>query len=349
MTVTFGYVDSSGGARICYVTEPGHGTPILFVLNTLYPCASVLAHSSGEMILKRGLAHGASWYTFDWRSSGKSTNPAGSVSFTDLVDDIEAVAEAIGEPFDVNAVNDGCGMALAFAARRPEMVRRMLLVAPQGPHALSDEGAASVHRAFLAEPVGVLAQYLMWVHPGTDPIETFELAKKTFEATPLDVGLALQRAANDMDMRVLVPAVTAPCFLLHTGDNVQDAVEFAANMRCARAANWTEIGDGTINGAAWRRAWDELFPPVERLDPSCQSGDPALNAGLSPREAEVLALLCRGLSNSEIAALLVIEPSTAKRHVANVFAKLGVSSRPKAIALVHELSVAATPGAGPAR
>jgi HD-GYP domain-containing protein (c-di-GMP phosphodiesterase class II)/DNA-binding CsgD family transcriptional regulator len=50
-------------------------------------------------------------------------------------------------------------------------------------------------------------------------------------------------------------------------------------------------------------------------------------AGLTDREVEVLRLIARGRSNREVAALLVISPKTVGRHVENVYAKIGVSSR----------------------
>ncbi len=48
---------------------------------------------------------------------------------------------------------------------------------------------------------------------------------------------------------------------------------------------------------------------------------------LTPREHEIVTLIARGLSNREIADELVISPATAARHVANILAKLGCSSR----------------------
>ena len=48
---------------------------------------------------------------------------------------------------------------------------------------------------------------------------------------------------------------------------------------------------------------------------------------LSGREVEVLRLLAAGRSNQQIADELVISPATAARHVANILAKLGFSSR----------------------
>jgi HD-GYP domain-containing protein (c-di-GMP phosphodiesterase class II) len=53
-------------------------------------------------------------------------------------------------------------------------------------------------------------------------------------------------------------------------------------------------------------------------------------AGLTAREVEVLRLLARGLSNKEIATLLVISPKTAGNHVEHIFAKIDATTRAKA-------------------
>ena len=50
-------------------------------------------------------------------------------------------------------------------------------------------------------------------------------------------------------------------------------------------------------------------------------------AALTAREAEVLVLLARGLSNKQIAGRLVITPKTAGNHVEHIYAKIVASSR----------------------
>jgi ATP/maltotriose-dependent transcriptional regulator MalT len=52
---------------------------------------------------------------------------------------------------------------------------------------------------------------------------------------------------------------------------------------------------------------------------------------LSEREAEVLVLVARGLSNYEIAEELNLAEATVKRHLANVYQKVGVRSRSEAV------------------
>jgi DNA-binding CsgD family transcriptional regulator len=57
------------------------------------------------------------------------------------------------------------------------------------------------------------------------------------------------------------------------------------------------------------------------------------NHGLSAREAEVMSLIASGQTNGEIASQLFLAEKTVKNHVRRIYAKLGVGSRPAAIAL----------------
>ncbi len=60
---------------------------------------------------------------------------------------------------------------------------------------------------------------------------------------------------------------------------------------------------------------------------------------LTARELQVLRLLAQGVPNRTIAAALVIEPGTVKRHLHNIFGKLGVANRTQAVARARELGL----------
>jgi len=74
----------------------------------------------------------------------------------------------------------------------------------------------------------------------------------------------------------------------------------------------------------------DMAPPEAAEDPF----------GLTPRERQVLALLADGATNRQIGAALFMAEKTASVHVSRILAKLGVSSRTQAAAVVHRLRLA---------
>jgi DNA-binding CsgD family transcriptional regulator len=61
---------------------------------------------------------------------------------------------------------------------------------------------------------------------------------------------------------------------------------------------------------------------------------------LTTREREVVALAAEGRTNAEIARELWVSPSTVKKHLENVYVKLGVSGRTAAASRVHAAQAA---------
>jgi ATP/maltotriose-dependent transcriptional regulator MalT len=124
--------------------------------------------------------------------------------------------------------------------------------------------------------------------------------------------------------------------LMATGDRD------AATTALRRAAAITgRLGarplDGEVRALA-RRARLALAPLPEAA-PEVSAPTPAERLGLTPREAEVLALVAAGRSNQQIAQALFISPKTASVHVSNILAKLQVHTRVEAAAIAHRLGL----------
>jgi NarL family two-component system response regulator LiaR len=134
---------------------------------------------------------------------------------------------------------------------------------------------------------------------------------------------------RDPDMRVVALTVVS------TSSAVEGAMEAGA---CGFLAKDTAI-DGVAaavraaaQGGAWLspRAAEVVLARMIRSSQASEGSDSAGLEELSARELDVLRLIARGMENSEIAESLNISRRTAKNHVSNILAKLGVPSRVQA-------------------
>jgi DNA-binding CsgD family transcriptional regulator len=109
-----------------------------------------------------------------------------------------------------------------------------------------------------------------------------------------------------------------------------------ARVRVLVAAACRALGDedsAALELEAARAAFEQLGarPDIARLDSS-----PSGAHGLTAREVQVLRLVAAGRTNKEIAAVLVLSERTVDRHVSNILAKLGATSRAAATARAYE-------------
>jgi LuxR family maltose regulon positive regulatory protein len=104
-----------------------------------------------------------------------------------------------------------------------------------------------------------------------------------------------------------------------------------------KAASWYQAHGYGDFATQHRRAADELLPATDAAQRRLT--DQPLVEPLSERELEVLDLIAAGHSNAEIAQQLYIALGTVKRHINNIYGKLGVGSRTQAIARAREIDL----------
>jgi ATP/maltotriose-dependent transcriptional regulator MalT len=120
-----------------------------------------------------------------------------------------------------------------------------------------------------------------------------------------------------------------------------DAPYEAARTRVLLAAAARDLGDQDTAETeldAARASFQQLgaAPDLARLEGLMAKEVAGLQGGLTGREVQVLSLVATGMTNRAIATQLVISEKTVARHVSNIFAKLGVSSRSAATAFAYE-------------
>ena len=106
--------------------------------------------------------------------------------------------------------------------------------------------------------------------------------------------------------------------------------------RLAEAIRSVGDGDALLAPQITRRLVERFAAPRPEA--------PEALAELTERELEVLRLIARGLSNSEIADELVVSLPTVKTHVGRILMKLGLRDRVQAVVLAYESGVVAAQG-----
>jgi DNA-binding NarL/FixJ family response regulator len=94
-------------------------------------------------------------------------------------------------------------------------------------------------------------------------------------------------------------------------------------------------GEALLSPAVTRRLIERFVRlPQRPPEQAAPVTDPL--AGLTARQREVLTLVARRLTNTEIAAEMVVVEATVKTHISNVFARLGIRDRAQAVIVAYE-------------
>lgn len=286
------------------------------------------------------LAVGRTVIRYDRPGTGLS---AGSGSPpTTLEEEYRALAgliDALGlERVSLLAGSSGSSVAATYAARHPTRVTKLVI---SGGYARGTDIATPPVRGALIAAVlahwGLGSRLLADVFlPDASARERAEFAAFQRRSSPPQQAAAALRALFAFDCAAELGAITSPTLVLHRRGDRAIAFELGADLAAAiPGARFVPL-EGTDH-FPWRgdRATmaEETTAFLDgRPARAGARGRASATRELSEREREVLALVARGMTDSEIAGALVLSTHTVHRHVANIRTKLGVSSRAAAAA-----------------
>jgi DNA-binding NarL/FixJ family response regulator len=131
-------------------------------------------------------------------------------------------------------------------------------------------------------------------------------------------------------------------------ESVLGALRAGARGYVTKDASGEHIHDAILAVAAGDAALD---PAVQHhvvaalaQDSEPDNDEALLPDGLTPREAEVLALVAEGLTNGEIAERLTVSQTTVKSHVNHIFTKAHLRDRAQAVNYAYRTGIATPPG-----
>ena len=241
------FCHSADGSRIAYAIA-GSGPPLVKAANWL----THLEYDWKSPIWKhffRELAGAYRLVRYDARGNGLSSWDTSDFSIDRQVEDLLAVVDAAGlEAFPLLGISQGCAKAVAFAARYPHRVTRLVLLGGyargwrhrDGPDSVAvGEARCALIRAGWGSENKAIRQMFTTTFMPDAPTESqnwfTELQKKS--ASP-DNAAEILKAHGDLDVRGLLPDVRTPALVLHPRDEIvvpyEQGQELAAGIPDAR-------------------------------------------------------------------------------------------------------------------
>lgn len=351
------FVRSRDGTLIAYAVS-GSGPPLVKTANWLTHLEFDWESPVWRHWLE-ALSRDHTLVRYDERGCGLSDREVGDLSFERWVEDLEAVADAAGlERFPLFGMSQGGPVALAYAARHPERVSRLVLY---GSYAVGwkHRGTPGFRRreealkSLVADGWGrdnpaFRQVFTSLFIPGGTPEQARWFNELQRRTTSPHIAVRLEEGFGDIDVRDVLDDVRCPALVLHARDD--EVIPFEAGR--GLAARLPDAGFVALDGAnhvlledepAWTRFLEEvrafLGVAAEAAEPDAVWLD-----RLTPRETEVLEHLAAGWSNPDIARALGIRTKTVKNHVTRIFAKLRVETRPRAVVLAREAGLGRSVG-----
>ena len=292
------------------------------------------------------LARRHRYIAYDGRGCGLSDRHVGELSLDVFVADLEAVVDELGlERFPLLGMSMGAPVAVAYAAKHPERVSRLVLhggfhrsyLSSENPDPrVSEEADVLVKSARLGWGTGSAALRQVFVAKFMG--ESTEAQRQAFDerqrvTATAEVAESYLRAMFALDVKDLAPRVACPAIAFHSrGDQLiffEQGRKLAALIPGARF-----VPLESKNHVPFRDepAWQTIVVALRAfLDEDAGARSAAPGKELTPRQLDVLRGVARGLTDKEIASELALSPRTVEMHVARALAALDAANRAEAV------------------
>jgi pimeloyl-ACP methyl ester carboxylesterase/DNA-binding CsgD family transcriptional regulator len=344
------------GAKLAYAVS-GDGPPL--VLTT--PWLTHLAPQWRSLAWEPWLETFCNEYKllrYDLRGCGLSDRNT-DLSFEAWIRDFEAVVDAAGfEQFSVLAGCQQGPVAIAYAARHPERVRKLVLFATysQGRLRRPDPPVEVEKTRTVASllPLGwgqednALLQ--IWAHafqPRGTPAHWRAWCNVQRAATSAETAARMLDIGWNVDVREAARNIKCPVLLMHPARDAVVPIEAGRTLvSLIPGARFVEIDSDNHMPLADEPSWPRLVSEVRSFlgepTPAVAAGGRALALEeLTPRERTVLEGIAEGLDNAELAAALGLAEKTIRNHVTRLFDKIRVKHRYEAIVRAREAGLGA--------
>lgn len=317
----------------------GHGPPLVKAANWLTHLEHDLRSPVWEPWL-RTLSRSHRLVRYDQRGCGLSDHDTTRFDLDALVGDLEAVVDAAGlDRFALLGLSQGASISIRYAARHPERVSALVLCGgyARGRYNRDLTPAQRDQDALLQQAIEVgwgrddpafrRVFTDLFVPGGTDEQRRWfdELCRVS---TSPETAARLREAWGWIDVTAELAAVRAPTLVAHGRGDVMcpypEGLLMAAGIPGARFLPLDTADHVLLEGEP---AFDLFFDAVAGLLGDTAPSVAVTGDVLSEREREVLRLVARGLANDQIGQALHLSPRTVERHLANAYAKLGLSGR----------------------
>ena len=218
------FCKSPGGVRLAYSTI-GEGPPLVQTANWLTHLEYDWESPIWRQTMER-LATGRRLVRYDERGCGLSDWEVDDISFDAFLRDLEAVSDAIGlERFDLLGRSQGCAVAIAYAARHPERVSRLVLLNgyAQGRECSGDPAEAEkaaalrtlIRQGWGDEHSALLPAFTAMYAPDATAEQIRALAELQRRSANAENAMRIREACDRIDVIDILPQVTAPTLVLH--------------------------------------------------------------------------------------------------------------------------------------